>query len=168
MLKAGFARLDITPPLGKNLSGYYEPRIADGVLDPLLVSATVFDDGERRGVLISADIIGMSERYIDSISTDIAKAIGTDVAGVYICATHTHVGPHLMGITTIDDGLTIEQILEDETAAWIKRRIVDAAVIAASDLSPATILYTKGEARDVAFIRRFRMKDGSAATNPGW
>ena len=29
---AGFARLDITPPLGVRLGGYFTVRIADGVL----------------------------------------------------------------------------------------------------------------------------------------
>ena len=32
---AGFGRMDITPPLGTELSGYSQRRISDGVLDPL-------------------------------------------------------------------------------------------------------------------------------------
>ena len=30
-MKAGFARLDITPPIGTRIVGYYSERIADGL-----------------------------------------------------------------------------------------------------------------------------------------
>ena len=33
--QAGFARLDITPPLGICSSGYFDARYACGILDPL-------------------------------------------------------------------------------------------------------------------------------------
>ena len=79
MLKAGFARIDITPPFGINIEGYYEPRIADGILDPLLATAIVFDDGERRAALLSVDIVGMSQPCSELICKEIAEAIGCDV-----------------------------------------------------------------------------------------
>ncbi len=48
------------------------------------------------------------------------------------------------------------------------KKVVDAAVLAVQDLAPAKLSYTRGEVKDVAFIRRFRMKDGSVRTNPGF
>jgi hypothetical protein len=51
------------------------------------------------------------------------------------------------------------------------RRIVEgcakAAAEALSDLSPATMLMGRGEAKGISFIRRYRMKDGTVRTNPG-
>ncbi|MBQ7916298.1 MAG: hypothetical protein IJ315_05880 [Firmicutes bacterium] len=38
-LKAGFATLNSSPPLGIYIEGYYVPRQAKGVLDDLHVSA---------------------------------------------------------------------------------------------------------------------------------
>ena len=38
MLQAGFARVDITPPLGTYMAGYYHERQADGILDPLIAN----------------------------------------------------------------------------------------------------------------------------------
>lgn len=168
MLRVGFARIDITTPLGTNLSGYYEPRIADGILDPLLATAVVFDDGEHRGIVISCDIIGMNKVYANTVCDEIAAAIGTTRDGVYLACTHTHVGPEIYGITTVDENVTPEEILRDENARWIKKRLVDVACLAASDIAPAKLFFTKGEAKDVAFIRRFKMKDGTGRTNPGW
>ncbi len=40
-MKAGFARIDITPPLGSKLQGYYNVRYADGILDPLMAKRRV-------------------------------------------------------------------------------------------------------------------------------
>jgi len=38
MLKAGFSRLDVTPPFGTDISGYFYRRISDGILDPLYLN----------------------------------------------------------------------------------------------------------------------------------
>ena len=55
MLKAGFARLDITPTLGINLAGYFFERPAEDILDPLYASATAFERGREE-----ADALGSS------------------------------------------------------------------------------------------------------------
>ena len=34
--KAGFARVDITPPMGVPMPGYFYKRLADKVIDPLV------------------------------------------------------------------------------------------------------------------------------------
>ena len=53
MMKAGYARCDITPPLGVSVEGYYEPRTAKGVLDPLMATAVAFYDGQNKAVVIA-------------------------------------------------------------------------------------------------------------------
>ena len=57
--RAGFAQLDITPPLGVHLDGYFAFRPAKGVLDPLFVRAIAFGDGERTAVLLVCDLVGI-------------------------------------------------------------------------------------------------------------
>ena len=42
--KVGFARTDITPPLGVNMPGYFKVRHAKEVLDPLQVNCVAFSD----------------------------------------------------------------------------------------------------------------------------
>ena len=44
-MKAGIAKIDITPPLGAVLNGYYRERYADHVIEPLYVTALAFSDG---------------------------------------------------------------------------------------------------------------------------
>ena len=57
MLKAGFARVDMTPPFGTPLAGYYEMRYADGVLDPVYLNALALGDDENKIVVITADVL---------------------------------------------------------------------------------------------------------------
>ena len=57
-MKAGFSRLDITPPFGYNLVGYFHARPADGILTPLYVNAVVVDDGETKAALVTLDAEG--------------------------------------------------------------------------------------------------------------
>ncbi len=160
-LKAGFARVDVTPHLGTSLQGYFSKRYADGVLDPLMVTAVAFDDGEKRAVVISCDVIGFNQFMMDDLRPMVAKAIDAEKEGVFICSTHTHLAPGL----TIANHVYCEE--NREYINWFMKKVVDAAVLAVQDLAPAKLSYTRGEVKDVAFVRRFRMKDGSVRTNPG-
>lgn len=161
-LKAGFARIDITPPLGIGMQGHTSARYAQGILDPLLATAVCFDDGKKRAVVISVDMIGCNQVVMAELRPMVAKAIETETEAVFICCTHTHYGP---GLTTPQN--TIWEGHE-EYVAWFMKKIRDVAVLAAQDLAPAKLSYTRGEVKDVAFIRRFKMKDGTFRTNPGF
>ena len=160
MLKAGFARIDVTPPLGTTLAGYYETRYADGILDPLLATAIAFDNGENRIIVMSIDIIGFNQKLMNRVRTAVAEAVSTDPKAVFVACTHTHLGP------CTADAFGKEH--NPEYVDWFVKKLADVAVLAVQDLAPAKMLYTRGEVKDVAFIRRYRMKDGSSRTNPGW
>lgn len=160
MLKAGFARIDVTPPLGTTLAGYYETRYADGILDPLLATAIAFDNGENRIVVMSIDIIGFNQKLMNRVRIAVAEAVSADPKAVFVACTHTHLGP------CTADAFGNEH--NPEYVDWFVKKLADVAVLAVQDLAPAKLSYTRGEVKDVAFIRRYRMKDGSSRTNPGW
>lgn len=160
MLQTGFARTDITPFLGESLAGYFHFRAAEGVLDPLLATVVAFDDSERRALLISIDNIGMSQQYCDELRNAVGKAACCPAEGVFLACTHTHLGPEVTN--------TRVEVECDEYKAYLLHRLTDASVMAVRDLTPTEMYYTHSEVKDVAFIRRFRMKDGTVRTNPGW
>lgn len=158
-LQAGFARLDITPSLGTYVQGYAKKRYADGILDPILITAVAFDNGEKRTVIISADLLGIRQFFVDQIRTLVAAAIGTEKEGVFFCCTHTHLGP---GITFGDKTVNPEYVEQ------FLKKVQDVAILAVNDLAPAELLFTQNLVHDVAFVRRFKMKDGKYKTNPGY
>ena len=99
MLKTGFSRLDITPPMGITLAGYPAIRYADGILDPLLATAVAFDDGENKAVVISLDHLGLTDIFMKKVRPMVAEAIGSDIEAVFIACTHTHLGPEVTSPT---------------------------------------------------------------------
>jgi len=166
MLKAGFGRIDVTPPLGTTLAGYYETRYADGILDPLLASAVAFDNGEARIIVMSIDIIGFNQVLMNRVRAAVAEAVNTDPKAVYVACTHTHLGPGVGTIMGLGGSVTPQ---DDEYGPWFIQRAVDTAVMAMDDLAPVTSArYTHANVPDVSFVRRYQMKDGSIRTNPGW
>lgn len=80
--KAGFARIDVTPPLGTTLAGYYETRYADGILDPLLASAVASDNSENRIIVMGIDFIGFNQKLMNRVRAAVAEAAHTDPKAV--------------------------------------------------------------------------------------
>ena len=163
-LYAGFARVDITPPMGISVIGYYIPRYAEGVLDNLEVNAVALKHGETTVLLIAVDNCELSMSACSEISKAITDKTGVPKEAIFIHTTHTHTGPG--GTLGSEDPAEIKEML-NRYDAFLRSRCVDVAKFAIDDLKPAKMGYGVGKAPDVAFIRRFRMKDGSIMTNPG-
>ena len=162
---AGFARVDITPPLGTPIVGYFESRTAKGILDRLEANALAVSCGGRTAVLIAADLLGIEGvDFGVELRRRIAAAAGIDPEAVYVHCTHPHTGPGAgkadKGRTDVFDGTGLYN-------EFLATRLSDAAVLAVADLAPASFAVGRGEATRISFIRRYRMRDGSIRTNPG-
>jgi len=160
--KAGFARVNVNPMMGIDISGYYQVRKADGILDDLEANAIAFSMDDKKIVLVCVDALGFSKALMDDFRSLISEKLGLTKESIFISATHTHTGP--AASLRAGEELTDLQI---EYLTFLKKRIVDAVQFALDDLKPAKMGYGLGQAHRVAFVRRFRMKDGSVKTNPG-
>ena len=158
-LQAGFARVNVTPMLGIGMAGYFVPRQADGVLDELEINALALEAGGTKAVLLSVDHCGIVKEVLNPMRQHVCDVTGLPWEAVYIHATHTHTGPFLNPDPT--------EPKEQEYARTVYHKLADAARMALADLKPARMGYGIGQAPNIAFVRRFRMKDGSVRTNPG-
>ena len=158
-LKVGYARVNITPPMGVNIAGYYKVRIADGVLDELEACAVAVGDGKNTVLLITIDHCGITKDFLNEWRENIEKATGIPKEAVFIHSTHTHTGPVLVK--------NCKNPLNNQYEIFLATRVVDVASFALADMKEAKMGIGVGEAKNVAFIRRYRMKDGTAKTNPG-
>ena len=151
-MKAGFARLDITPPFGYSLVGYPYRRPADDIITPLYVNAVVVDDGETKAALVTLDAEGATADCTEIIREYAASMTGLDPDSIFISCTHSHqaIGMYSMG--------GFHDI--------VKTRVADAIKLATYDLKDAKAFVARSKAEGVAFIRLFKMKDGSTRTNP--
>lgn len=140
--------------------GYYVDRFAEGVLDELEAVCIAFEKDGARSILIAVDNCELTKDKLDPVRERIQKESGVEMHAILIHSTHTHTGPGPSLTFGENDGLKVYyQDLEE--------KLVKVALSALSDLCPAKLGYAIGEAKNVAFVRRFRMKDGSVQTNPG-
>ena len=157
--KVGYARVNITPPMGVNIAGYFIERIADGVLDELETCAVAVSDGKNTVLLMTIDHCGVLKVFLDEWRQKISEATGIPAEAIYIHSTHTHTGPVLLK--------DCKNPLNQQYEIFLKTRVVDVARFAVEDMKAAKMGIGTSEAKNVAFIRRYRMKDGTAKTNPG-
>ncbi|MBO4345546.1 MAG: neutral/alkaline non-lysosomal ceramidase N-terminal domain-containing protein [Victivallales bacterium] len=158
-LLAGAAESDITPPVGTELAGYFQRRVSDGVIHPLMAKAAVFGEGESRCCLIVCDIITMTAMVRDRTRRIISDETGIRPERIMMCATHTHTGPE------IRNGSKVTRV-NAEYREGLPRRIADAAIKAASNMKPAHLCIGVEHEEGLAFNRRFRMSDGSEQFGP--
>ncbi|MBE6591307.1 MAG: hypothetical protein E7646_04635 [Ruminococcaceae bacterium] len=158
MFKAGFARVDVTPPLGTELTGYFEKRYSDGVLDPVELNALAINDGEKSAIIITSDFMYCPEKPMLRFRTLVSQKTSVDINSIFIQSVHQHTST-----TAGIDGPT-----DPDYQILLEKKYCDVAVMALEDMKEAEISIAQKEAAvPLSFIRRYKMKDGSTRTNPG-
>ena len=160
-MKTGYSKICINPPYGAPVCGYYEQRFVKGMLDDLFVRAVAFDDGEKRAVVITLDLCVMAQTYYDAFKDAIVSATGLDRDAIYITLSHSHTSP------VIGKDFASENRSSEAYDEFLTTSVRDAAIYALSDLAESKFSFAETEAKGISFVRRYRMKDGSVATNPG-
>ena len=97
MIKAGFARVDVTPPLGSPIAGYFKERFADGVLDPIELNALAFSNGESTAIIIASDFIGMHMDNGKEVRELIEARTSVPADHIMICCLHQHTSLRIGG-----------------------------------------------------------------------
>jgi len=167
MLKAGFAKVDVTPPLGSPLSGYSRERISDGILDPIELVALAVNDGENTVLIITADFLGMWETWATEIRDLINQETGVPAEHVYIQCLHPHTSVRIGWNPNVRKEMISNRFVDDAYYNILYRKFVDVSKMAIDNLSEAEMSVAEQETEEkIAFIRRFRMKDGTTKTNP--
>ncbi|XOV92665.1 MAG: neutral/alkaline non-lysosomal ceramidase N-terminal domain-containing protein [Bacteroidota bacterium] len=160
-LKAGFAKVNITPSEPVRMSGYgsrTEPY--EGIHDDLFACASVFDNAELKTCIITADVIGFSHEFVDETRSLIQKQTGIPATNVMITAVHNHSAP----TTGVYGDLTKT---ESEYVKTLQEKIVSAVKRANDHLQRVTMGTGKGTCK-MNINRRARHADGgiSLGRNP--
>ncbi|MBR5338514.1 MAG: hypothetical protein IK150_00355 [Lachnospiraceae bacterium] len=162
-LKAHYAKVNINPMLGIGVAGYFVPRYASTILDDLEASALALSAGGDPVLLVSVDLCHLERKMNERFRRSMAEAAGIPFDNIFLTCTHTHTGP----VVAPTKSFPVDESLIEEYVRFLGMRLKDLAVMAARDLKPARMGFIYGWAPDrVAYIRRYKMKDGSTWTCP--
>ena len=133
LLRAGFGRRDITPPLGTLLMGYPVPaRRADAIRDRLAASALVLERYGQLAANLSLDVTIVDDPEVEAIRRGLAERSDIAANNITVCATQTHSGPNSLEVWGW--GEKDEPFLEQMVGGAI-----EAALDAADSLEPVVV-----------------------------
>lgn len=154
-LQAGAAEVDITPPPGLPMYGYFDRiknhQVASGTLDPLYARVLVIEGSGKRLALVTLDLgRTFSETWLDRLRK--TAHIETQVDDLIVTASHTHSGPNIL------DGYPDGQLPQWQTADLEK--IAHAIHEAAGRLAQVRLAVGYGSTY-IGYNRRLVNPDGS-------
>ena len=172
-IKAGVAQADITPPIGYRMAGYFNERLSTGVHDPLFAKTIVLQDNKEKFAWVFTDLVGHSLNISTNARAEASAKTGIAIKNIMICSTHSHTGPLFEGV--IRDYLHEVAIKKDgkdsreeiDYPKFLISQIVKTIVEANSKLEPVSLSVGIGKLEGVSFNRRYHMKNGRVAFNPG-
>jgi hypothetical protein len=156
---------DITPAGPQHLHGYssrHEPSV--GVLEPLSLRCLGVAEGERRVLVIAADMVGIPVSVCQRWYGILECETGIGFPDALVCCTHTHFAPalHATVYTSPEAGL-----VEPDPAyvAMVESRLAEVAREALFRLRPAVLETARVPVPGVLYNRRTIKADGKVEIN---
>lgn len=169
-LRVGRAAIDITPPLEMPFQVPQRPPYpvvpAEGIHDPLHAKAVVFEQGGTRAAIVACDVTALPTAIVVQARKLIGEHTAVPPENVMITATHTHTGP-VLGPRFFEHATPVEMKIALDYLDRLPRMIAESVRVAEANLAPARLQAAIGHVPDVAFNRRFLMKNGLVSVNPG-
>jgi neutral ceramidase len=157
-LRAGAARIDVTPTKPVTLAGYGgRTDLSKGVHDPLSARVLAFEQDGARLVLVSLDSLGFYNETAGPLRQAILDANGLQPSELFLCAIHTHSAPTLTLNSEHDPAPNVEytQALKSKLATVVRTAL--------AQLVPVQIGYGAG-ASPVGTNRREPVQDANGRT----
>ena len=94
VLRAGIARIDITPDIPVMLYGYASRKTpSEGIHDHLFARAVAFESGGKKLVMVSTDIGSYTDTLYSVIRKSMTAKFGLKESEFFLAAIHSHSSP---------------------------------------------------------------------------
>ena len=153
MLKVGFGKFSITPPLPCRLAGYSRREgLSWHVHQELWARALVLDDGQTRVGWVICDLLDVRGSFVADVRSAINATGSMTGQDVMVSATHTHAGPDLWRDWSGDlaGGLG----LRESYARFLPHAVASAVATAVMDLEACSLRWGETTLRGVGAGRR--------------
>ncbi|MCG3148667.1 MAG: hypothetical protein PCFJNLEI_02112 [Verrucomicrobiae bacterium] len=163
-MHAGFAKSNITPPLGTPMIGWGQRDAAGGctvIHDPLFVRALYLNQRTEEVLILAFDLIFIGRRDADRFKGVLGRELHLLPHQILLNASHTHAGPRswnfFRGLTKPADEVYLEKV---------QAAVVQAARTAKANARPATLTAGTGTTRIPISRRRLIKGRMQSAPNP--
>ncbi len=92
-LKAGVAKVEITPANVKGMTTVGHVREIQAVRDPLRAGVLVLDDGSTKAAIVTLDVINVWNDLLPLARKHVAAETGVPSDNIMVTASHNHSGP---------------------------------------------------------------------------
>lgn len=92
-LRAGVAKVDITPAEVEGMRVAGHSRIVNGVRDPIRAGVLLLDNGKNKAGIVTTDLVAAHNDLVRELRRRIAEATGTPEENLMVTASHNHSGP---------------------------------------------------------------------------
>ena len=153
-MKIGSAKLDISPKFPVTMGGYGDRNGKSiGILDPIYVRTLLLEDEiGQRIVIISADLIGLSQEQVKIIKEQINKITNIAQDCIVVSTTHTHSGP-------LTNDNPVMGKADKDYVYWLLEAIPGTVVKALESLQSCKLGWYQGEFKEVGASRRTLNKE---------
>jgi hypothetical protein len=141
VLKAGFTRVNITPPVGTRMTGFgardLDPNGCRGIHDDLFVRALYLSQGKKEILVMGFDLLFFSRDEADRFRGAISRQMDIPASSILLNTSHTHTGPKVGSwFYTPSDHLYLD---------FIESAMVEAALEARDNAREATLWAGEGK-----------------------
>jgi neutral ceramidase len=163
-MKAGFAKNNITPPVGTPMTGFgnrdYDPAGARAVHDDLFARALYLTNGKEKVLIMGFDLLFFSRDEADRFKGAIGRRMDLSPRQILLNTSHTHTGPKVGSWDYTPSDILYLQFLENA--------IVETALDARNSARDVTLWAGKTKS-EVPMSRRKKLPSGviDFAPNPG-
>ena len=156
MLKAGSARVDITPDYPVWMDGNPRDRKSDGVHDPLTARALVLEGDEGGLVLVSCELVGLADDTVAKVRDLIKQKTGIPPERQVLCCGHIHSAVAVRGYFCPREDAYVDALVT---------KLGDLAERAHQAMVPAVVGAGSGEEYTISEYRRLWTQDGKIVMN---
>lgn len=157
-LKAGVARVDITPPVGTMMGGHRLRKApSEGIHDPLYARALIFEQDKQRIAIVTTDLGAIGQDVVEKTRKLIENKAGIKKEAILISASHTHSGP--------DTFLFCGKKINESYLSILPNYLAGAVFWAANTMQLVKVGVGRGKIKGTSFNRRIKTRDGKVRLN---
>ena len=163
--KAGVAKADITPSESVPLAGYGgKTRMSQRVEHPIWLKALALkDDAGATSVLVTADLVGLSEKMVSVIAKNALEQHGIPRERLILNTSHNHSCPVTEDVLWLYYEFTPEEAAsKDRYTTMVYAKYAEVIGKAIANLAPAEVAFDQGLAGVAVNRRRSRGPESRA------